>query len=104
LPATTPRFVEAAVGVALKRKPANCGVRSAGGDAKEGMITVRGVEPGQGSLWSRWHPWHKREAANSKRDKHRSNCFELTHGIHGSSFLGFWKLRFNNSIVCSKPL
>ena len=62
--------IEAACCVAKERKPTNCCVRRAGGEAKKGILAFRRVEPGIASI-GRWnngfcHRW-KGKAGNQER-------------------------------------
>src|SRR5206468_693234 len=45
--------IKTAVGVAPQRKPTDCCVRDTSGEAKEGLLSLRRVEPGISSVWRR---------------------------------------------------
>jgi len=71
--ARTEGGVEAAVGVAKERIPANCCVPDAGGEVEKGVLPFRGIEPGIASV--RWRDNRLRFRSDSQAEEceHREN-------------------------------
>jgi hypothetical protein len=54
----------------MKREPTNCGIESAGGKTKKGILPFCGVASGIAAIWGRNHSVHCGQKAEAGKQEH----------------------------------